>query len=236
MSKSNTKPSLTERVLYEDNHLIIVNKMAGELVQGDRTADTTLAERTKDYIKVNEHKPGKVFLGIPHRLDRPVSGIVIYAKSSKGLSRMSEVFRSRSIQKTYWAIVEHAPAKPKGQLVGWMKKNEAQNKSYVIHEEQTGYKKAILSYQLLHSSERYHLLEVVLETGRHHQIRAQLADMGCVIKGDLKYGGKRSNADASISLHARSIHFEHPVKKTQISIVAPCPQEALWQYFENAVQ
>jgi 23S rRNA pseudouridine1911/1915/1917 synthase len=224
---------LEHRIIYEDNHLIVINKRSGELVQGDKTGDTPLLESLKDLIKARDKKPGAVFLGAPHRIDRPVSGIVIFAKTSKALSRMSDIFRRKAIQKTYWAITEKAPTKPQGRLIGWMKKNEKQNKSYVKQEETSGYKEAVLNYSLKVSSERYHLIEVDLETGRHHQIRAQLADMGCIIKGDLKYGASRSNPDASISLHARLSKFEHPVKKELLELTAPCPDDKLWSFFEE---
>ena len=234
MTKNSTSLPVKARVLYEDNHFIIVNKQAGELVQGDRTDDQTLADKLKAFIKERDAKPGNVFLGIPHRLDRPVSGIVIYTKTSKGLSRMSDVFRRKAIVKTYWAIVESKPAVPQGRLEGWMIKNEKQNKSFVSDTENTDHKHAVLHYRLLGSSDHYHLLEIHLETGRHHQIRAQLAHMGCIIKGDLKYGASRSNPDASISLHARRIAFEHPVTHQQIDVTAPCPSnDALWNFFES---
>lgn len=224
---------LIDRILYEDNHLIVVNKESGELVQGDKTGDIPLLDSIKALIKERDQKPGAVYLGAPHRLDRPVSGVVIFAKTSKALSRMSDLFRRKAIQKTYWAIVEQAPQKEEGRLVGWMKKNEKQNKSYVRDSEAEGYKEAVLNYKLKASSDRYHLIEVNLETGRHHQIRAQLANMGCIIKGDLKYGASRSNPDASISLHSRFSKFEHPVKKEILELVAPCPNDKLWSYFED---
>ncbi len=227
---------LSQRIIYEDNHLIVVNKQAGELVQGDKTGDTPLLDSIKALIKVRDQKPGDVYLGAPHRLDRPVSGVVIFAKTSKALSRMSEIFRKKAIQKTYWAIVENAPQNPEGRLVGWMRKNEKQNKSYVQTKEAEGFKEAILNYKLRASGDRYHLIEVNLETGRHHQIRAQLADMGCIIKGDLKYGASRSNPDASISLHSRHTTFEHPVKKELIVLKASCPDDKLWKFFENQLQ
>lgn len=224
---------LIDRIIYEDNHLIVVNKESGELVQGDKTGDTPLLDSIKALIKERDQKPGAVFLGAPHRLDRPVSGVVIFAKTSKALSRMSDLFRRKAIQKTYWAIVEQAPQKEEGRLVGWMKKNEKQNKSYIRDSEAEGYKEAVLNYKLRASSDRYHLIEVNLETGRHHQIRAQLANMGCIIKGDLKYGASRSNPDASISLHSRFSRFEHPVKKEVLELVAPCPNDKLWAHFEG---
>jgi len=227
---------LIDRIIYEDNHLIVINKNSGELVQGDKTGDETLLDSIKALIKERDHKPGAVFLGAPHRLDRPVSGVVIFTKTSKALSRMSDLFRRKSIQKTYWAIVEQPPEVQEERLVGWMKKNEKQNKSHVRASEAEGYKEAILNYRLMASSDRYHLIEVNLETGRHHQIRAQLANMGCIIKGDLKYGASRSNPDASISLHSRFSRFEHPVKKEMLELVAPCPDDKLWSFFEDQLQ
>lgn len=226
--------TLAERVLYQDNHLIILNKNAGELVQGDKTGDKTLADEAQLYLKEKFKKPGEAFIGIPHRLDRPVSGIVIYAKTSKGLSRMTNLFRVKEIEKTYWAVVEKAPKEKSGTLNNYMIKNEKQNKSYVSETEKPGYKQAVLHYRLLASSDKYHLIEVNLETGRHHQIRAQLAHMGCIIKGDLKYGAARSNPDGSIHLHSRRCKFIHPIKDTEINITAPCPKDALWQFFEGA--
>lgn len=227
--------SLSDRILYEDNHLIVVNKLAGELVQGDKTGDAPLIDLLKDLIKVRDNKPGKVFLGSPHRLDRPVSGIVIFTKTSKALARMSKLFHDKEIEKTYWAIVSEAPKEKSSRLAGWMIKNSKQNKSYVSDEEKKDHKHAVLSYTTKASGDRYHLLEVQLETGRHHQIRAQLAHMGCVIKGDLKYGAGRSNPDASIGLHARRAQFTHPVTQTALSIEAPVPVDALWQFFEAAM-
>lgn len=221
-------------VLLEDNHLIVINKKASQIVQGDKTGDVPLSEHLKNYLKVKYNKPGKVFLGVVHRLDRPVSGAVVFARTDKALSRMNEIFRSRDVQKVYWAIVEQRPALTEGKLINWLNKNEKQNKSYVVKEGNAGALRAELDYKLLASSDKYHLLEVQLYTGRHHQIRCQLANMGCIIKGDLKYGAKRSNPDASISLHARSISFKHPVKGERVEIVAPVPDDKLWQYFQQA--
>lgn len=221
-------------VLLEDNHLIVINKIASQIVQGDKTGDVPLSEHIKNYLKVKYNKPGKVFLGVVHRLDRPVSGAVVFARTDKALSRMNEIFRSRDVQKVYWAIVERRPAREEGKLINWLNKNEKQNKSYVVKDGTAGALRAELDYKLLASSDKYHLLEVQLHTGRHHQIRCQLANMGCIIKGDLKYGAKRSNPDASISLHARSISFTHPVKGERVEIVAPVPDDKLWQYFQQA--
>lgn len=225
--------SIADRILYEDNHIIIVNKQAGELVQGDKTGDTPLSESLKDFIKTRDNKPGNVFLGVPHRLDRPVSGIVLFAKTSKALSRLTDMFRRKVIKKTYWAITEQKPDEQSGMLRGYMIKNQEKNKSFVSDSEKKGHKEAVLNYTHLMSSDRYHLLEVDLQTGRHHQIRAQLAHMGCIIKGDLKYGAARSNPDASISLHAREVKFDHPVKEQPIEITASCPQDNLWAFFEK---
>ncbi len=226
---------LEKRIIFEDNHLLVVNKQAGELVQADKTDDITLADLCKDYIKKKYNKPSNVYLGIPHRLDRPVSGIVIYTKTSKALSRMSEVFRSRLIEKRYWAIVDKRPAEPRGSLEQSLQKNEKQNKSYVVSDYKSGAKHAVLHYKQLQSSDKYWLLEVVLETGRHHQIRVQLSHMGSIIKGDLKYGAKRSNPDGSIHLHGRSAEFKHPVTKEELTLMAPCPKDSLWQFFEESV-
>lgn len=217
-------------VLYEDNHLIIVNKAPGEIVQGDKTGDKPLSELVKQYIKEKYAKPGQVFLGVVHRLDRPVSGIVVFARTSKALARLNAMFRDGNVRKKYHAIVCAPPPQTTDTLTHWLTRNERQNKAYAHEAEVSGSKKAVLDYQLLSSSDRYHLLEVHLHTGRHHQIRCQLATIGCVIKGDLKYGARRSNPDGSISLHARHIEFEHPVSHQTISVDAPYP-EGLWNVF-----
>lgn len=216
-------------VVYEDNHVIIVNKSSSEIVQGDKTGDKPLSETVKEYIKEAYAKPGNVFLGVVHRLDRPVSGLVLFARTSKALPRLNDMFRNGEVRKTYWAIVKDAPPQPSGTLEHWLVRNEKQNKSYAYDREVPNSKKAILDYRVIGSSDNYHLLEVNLKTGRHHQIRCQLAKMGCPIKGDLKYGAKRSNPDGSISLHARSISFTHPVSKQPIEAVAPVPEDNLWQ-------
>ena len=217
------------KVLYEDNHVIIVYKESGEIVQGDKTGDTPLSETVKDYIKEKYNKPGNVFLGVTHRLDRPVAGIVIFARTSKALARLNDMFRNGDIHKTYWAIVHDKPRLPQGTLTNWLTRNEKQNKSYAYDHEVPGAKKAVLKYKLLASSINYHLLEVHLLTGRHHQIRCQLAAMGCPIKGDLKYGARRSNPDASISLLSHEVSFIHPVSKQPIHIIAPLPDDKLWK-------
>lgn len=215
-------------VIYEDNHIIVVNKSSGEIVQGDKTGDKTLADTVKGYIKERYAKPGAVFLGVVHRLDRPVWGLVVFAKTSKALSRLNEMFRNGDVHKTYWAVTQNAPAEPEGTLTDWIKRNEKQNKSYVYSREVAGSKKAVLHYRAIGRSDRYTLVEVDLMTGRHHQIRCQLANIGCPIKGDLKYGARRSNPDGSISLLARKIEFVHPVSKRQISVEAPLPEGRLW--------
>ena len=223
-------------VLYEDNHIIAVNKTCNEIVQGDKTGDTPLSEMVKAYIKDKYNKPGEVFLGVTHRLDRPTSGVVLFARTSKALTRLNEMFKSHEqIKKTYWAIVQGAPKVPEARLENWLVRNEAQNKSYIAKPGAKEAKQAILSYKTLVKGEHYTLLEVNLETGRHHQIRCQLAAIGCPIKGDLKYGAKRSNPDGGICLHARKIEFIHPVKKENICITASVPNDSLWQQFAALV-
>ena len=220
------------QIAYEDNHIIIVNKRAGDIVQGDKTGDTPLSDLLKMYIKVKFNKPGNVFLGVIHRLDRPTSGLVSFARTSKGLTRMTELFKNREISKTYWAIVKNKPEKDKDTLIHYLKKNPKNNKSTAFDTEKPDTKKAILHYKLIASSETYHLLEINLETGRHHQIRAQLAKIGSPIKGDLKYGFSRSNKNAGISLHARQIAFIHPIKKETVSVIAPTPSDDIWDFFD----
>ncbi len=219
-------------VIYEDNHIIIVNKTASEIVQGDKTGDKPLSEIVKVYIKEKYNKPGNVFIGVPHRLDRPVSGIVVLAKTSKALARLNEMFRDGEVKKTYWAIVKNRPKKEEDLLENYLVRNEKQNKSYAYDKEVANSKKAMLHYKLIGHSQNYFLLEVDLMTGRHHQIRCQLANMGCPIKGDLKYGAQRSNPDGSICLHARRVRFIHPVSKIEIDIVAPTPEGNLWNGFD----
>ena len=223
-------------VVYEDNHIIIVNKTASEIVQGDKTGDTPLSETVKQYLKEKYQKPGNVFLGVTHRLDRPVSGLVILAKTSKALSRLNEMFKNSEVKKTYWAIVKEIPKEPEGELVHFLVRNEKQNKSYAYEKEVPGSKKAILYYRLIGRSQNYYLLEVDLKTGRHHQIRCQLAKMGCPIKGDLKYGFPRSNEGGGINLHARSITFKHPVSREMITITAKPPlNDPLWKVFYEGI-
>ncbi|MBO4820759.1 MAG: RNA pseudouridine synthase [Prevotella sp.] len=222
-------------ILYEDNHIIIVNKESGEIVQGDKTGDTPLSEKVKDDIKRRYAKPGNVFLGVVHRLDRPVSGVVVFAKTSKALTRLNDMFKEGKVHKTYWAITQQRPNPVSGTIEGWMTRNEKQNKSYMHNKEKPGAKKAVLNYQTIAASDRYVLLEVELLTGRHHQIRCQLAAIGCPIKGDLKYGARRSNPDGSISLMARKVEFEHPVSHQLISVEAPIPQDNLWRDLASAL-
>jgi len=223
--------SISDRILYEDNHLIAVNKLPSEIVQGDKTGDVPLSEDVKQYIKQKYNKPGNVYLGVIHRIDRPASGVVVFARTGKALTRMNELVKERKIEKKYWAIVKNKPENDKGELRNFLLKNEKKNKSFVVESKKEGAKEAILTYCLINESRDYKLLEINLLTGRHHQIRAQLSAIGCPIKGDLKYGFDRSNKDASISLHARSVSFIHPVTKQQINILADPPKDTLWNYF-----
>ena len=225
------------QVLYEDNHIIIVSKTVNEIVQGDKTGDKTLIDSVKQYIKVKYNKPGDVFLGLAHRLDRPTSGIVVFARTSKALSRLNAMFRDGEIHKTYWAITANHPANDEGTLENFIKKNEKLNKSFIAPKETKEAKKAILNYRIISKSDRYYLWEINLLTGRHHQIRCQLAAINCPIKGDLKYGYPRSNPDGGLSLHARKVEFIHPVSKKEISVIAPVPEDdKLWGYFEQQSQ
>ena len=216
-------------VVYEDNHIIIVSKRSGEIVQGDKTGDRTLADGVKAYIKEKYAKPGNVFLGVTHRLDRPVWGLVVFAKTSKSLSRLNDMFRNGEVHKTYWAICQNTPEQPEATLTHWLTRNEKQNKSYAYDKEVPSSKKAVLHYKVIGHSERYTLVEIELMTGRHHQIRCQLAKIGCPIKGDLKYGAKRSNPDGSISLLARMVEFVHPVSKEKIHAESDVPDDKLWR-------
>ncbi len=227
--------SINSQVIYEDNHIIILNKHSSQIVQSDKTGDICLSDIVKEYLKHKYDKPGRVFCGVVHRLDRPVSGLVIFAKTQKALIRLCQQIKNREIQKVYWAIVKETPRDPEGTLIDYLQRNEKQNKSYIVTENTANSKKAILHYKVIGKSEGgYTLIEVELHTGRHHQIRAQLAGMGCAIKGDLKYGFPRSNPDNSISLHARKLSFIHPVKKEKIEITAPVPTpDTLWGYFEK---
>lgn len=220
-------------VLYEDNHIIIVYKEAGEIVQGDKTGDEPLSEIVKRWIKDKYQKPGNVFLGIVHRLDRPVSGLVVFAKTSKALTRLNNMFRNGEVHKTYWAIVTRPPFEKEATLTDWLVRNERQNKSYAYNHQVPTSKKSILHYKVINQSEHYSLLEINLMTGRHHQIRCQLSNMDCPIKGDLKYGAQRSNSDGSISLLSHRIEFIHPVSKENICIESPLPNDNLWQAIGN---
>ncbi|MBT3741004.1 MAG: RluA family pseudouridine synthase [Polaribacter sp.] len=221
-----TKENL--QVLFEDNHIIIVNKRSGDITQGDKTGDKPLSDVVKEYVKVKYNKAGNVFLGVVHRLDRPTSGVIIFARTSKALERLNKMLRDKTIRKTYWAIVKGTPKKEKDTLINFLKKNPKNNKSSVYSKEITDSKKAILHYNVIKKLDNYSLIEIDLETGRHHQIRAQLSFIGFPIKGDLKYGFNRSNKDGSIHLHARKIVFTHPVSKEEISVIAPSPNEVIW--------
>ncbi|MBR5852550.1 MAG: RNA pseudouridine synthase [Bacteroidaceae bacterium] len=221
------------KVLYEDNHIIVINKAAGEIVQGDKTGDESLCDTMKQYIKEKYAKPGNVFIGLPHRLDRPVSGVVVFAKTSKALERLNRMFSEGAVKKIYWALTKGIPTPAEAELETWILRNEKMNKSFSYPKEVKGSKRAILHYRLAAASQNYNLIEVELKTGRHHQIRCQLSSIGCPIKGDLKYGAQRSNPDGSISLHARYIEFIHPVSKELIAITAPLPNDRLWQSFEK---
>ena len=224
---------IKSRILFEDNHLIIINKLPGELVQGDEPGDVTLADKIKEYLKVTYNKPGNVYLGIPHRLDRPTSGIVVYTKTEKALIRLNEAFKGSSVKKTYWAVVDNMPKKSESTLIHYIVRNSANNKSVAYPKEIKGSKLAKLDYKVIGKSDKYYLLEIALHTGRHHQIRAQLAAIGLHIKGDLKYGFARSNPDGGIHLHARKIVFTHPVKKEELTIIAPPPHDTVWDYFAS---
>lgn len=216
------------QILFEDNHIIIVNKRAGDITQGDKTGDKPLSDVVKEYIKVKYNKPGNIYLGVVHRLDRPTSGVIIFAKTSKSLERLNKMLRKKEIQKTYWAVVKIPPKEIRKTLIDFLKKNPKNNKSSVYKKEIDGSKRAVLHYQVIKKLDNYTLLEIGLETGRHHQIRAQLSAIGSPIKGDLKYGFERSNKDGSIHLHARKIEFIHPVRKEMICITAPTPNEVIW--------
>jgi 23S rRNA pseudouridine1911/1915/1917 synthase len=223
-------------ILYEDNHIIAVNKKSSDLSQGDKTEDVSLDTEVKQYIKEKYKKPGDVFLGVVHRLDRPVSGVLLFARTSKALARLNEMFREKEVKKIYWAIVKDRPPSEEGRIKHFLKKNEKQNKSYAYDTEVKGSKEATLAYKLLARADKYYLLEIELHSGRHHQIRAQLAKVGCAIKGDLKYGFPRSNQNGSISLLSRKIEFIHPVTKENVTIVAPMPKGDIWTVFSDAIE
>ena len=214
---------IKSRILYEDNHILIFSKRSGEITQGDKTGDEPLPEKLKAYIAARDSKPGQVFMGVPHRLDRPVSGAVVLAKTSKALERLAAMFREGTVHKTYWALTCETPAEEEGELRNYLIKNEKSNKSFIVKDNRPGAKEAILRYRHIADTDRYHLIEVELLTGRHHQIRCQLAGAGCHIKGDLKYGAPRSNPDGGICLHARKVTFVHPVKGSSIEAIAPVP-------------
>lgn len=225
---------MKDQIVYEDNHLLVINKKVGQLVQGDKTGDESLLETIKDFIKKRDNKPGNVFLGLVHRIDRPTSGLVIYAKTSKALSRLTQMVKNREVKKTYWAVVAKEMIPKSQRLVHYLKKNEKNNKAIVFPKATDGAKEAILTYNVIKALENYLLLEIDLETGRHHQIRAQLSKIGVPIKGDLKYGAPRSNSDGGINLHARKLEFIHPVTKENIEIIAPVPQnDAVWRACED---
>ncbi len=232
ISKTSNPSNL--QVLYEDNHIIVVNKRAGDIVQGDKTGDTPLSDIVKAYLKHKYSKPGNVYLGVVHRLDRPTTGIVLFSKTSKALPRLNKLFAEKKAKKTYWALVKNQPPKTEDQLVHWLRKNPKNNKSTAYDKEVDGSKKAILNYKVIKKLDHFYLLEIDLETGRHHQIRSQLSKIGSPIKGDLKYGFPRSNKDASISLHARQLELIHPVKKEPLVITAPVPEASLWQATEGS--
>jgi 23S rRNA pseudouridine1911/1915/1917 synthase len=225
---------LENQILFEDNHIIIINKKSSQIVHSDKTGDVSLEEMVKHYLKTKYNKQGNVYCGLVHRLDRPVSGVVMFAKTEKALVRLNKMMKEHQIHKTYWAIVRNNNIKPKATLVNFLIRNEKQNKTYVTKDTNKG-KYAELDYEVLKKSDNYQLLKVNLKTGRHHQIRVQLSNIGCPIKGDLKYGFERSNKDASISLHARELEFLHPVKKEQIKIIAPLPKDSLWQWFDETL-
>ena len=222
---------MVNEILFEDNHLLIINKKPSQIIQGDKTGDKPLSEELKDFIKERDHKPVNVFLGVVHRIDRPVSGIVIFAKTSKALTRLNEMLKKGEIHKTYWVVVKNKPSPEKGRLIHYLRRDEQKNKAFAYDSPAVNTQKAELTYEMIDQSEQYFLLQVELLTGRHHQIRAQLAKIGCPVKGDLKYGFARSNPDGSIHLHARSIEFMHPVKLEMIKVIANPPDEKLWNWF-----
>ena len=226
---------IKDRVIFEDNHFIAINKCSSEIVQGDKTGDSPMSEDIKKFLKEKYDKPGNVFCGVIHRIDRPVSGVVLFAKTSKGLSRMNEKFSTRDVKKTYWAIVKNRPEKTEGELIHYLIKDEKKNKSSAYKTEIKNSKLSKLSYKIIAKGDNYYLLEIDPETGRHHQIRAQLAAMGCPIKGDLKYGSERSNSDGSVSLHARKLTFTHPINDTPVEIIAPVPKEKIWMDLHGMV-
>lgn len=238
MSESNTDKDysalpVASQILFEDNHIIVINKLPSQIVQGDKTGDRPLSDLVAEYLRLRWNKPGDAFIGVVHRLDRPVSGAIMFAKTSKALSRLNEMLKQHEWQKKYWAVVKNPPPSPEGILIDYLRRDEAKNKSFVVRTKTGNAQLAELSYKLLAKSDNYFLLEVDLKTGRHHQIRAQLSAMGCPIKGDLKYGFARSNPDGSIHLHARQIEFIHPVRKEPVSVIATPPDDAVWNHFAS---
>jgi 23S rRNA pseudouridine1911/1915/1917 synthase len=227
--------SIADLILFEDNHILVVNKLPSQIVQGDKTGDIPLSELLKEYLKQKYSKPGEVFLGVVHRIDRPVSGITVFARTSKALSRLNEMLKTREMRKTYWAVVKNHPPAHEAKLIHFLRRDEARNKAFIVPEGTKNAQKAELSYRLIAKSDTYYLLEIDLQTGRHHQIRAQLAAIGCPIKGDLKYGFGRSNTDGSIHLHARKIEFMHPVKNELLTIIAAPPSDPVWNYFLSVI-
>lgn len=228
--------AMVNEILFEDNHLLIINKKPSQIIQGDKTGDKPVSEQLKDFIKERDHKPGNVFLGVVHRIDRPVSGIVIFAKTGKALTRLNNMLKNGEIHKTYWVVVKNKPYPEKGRLINFLRRDEQKNKAFAYDHPVANTQKAELTYELIGQSDQYFLLQVQLITGRHHQIRAQLAKIGCPVKGDLKYGFDRSNPDGSIHLHARSVEFIHPVKHEMIKVVADPPSETLWNFFLTQIQ
>jgi len=227
---------MVNEILYEDNHLLIINKKPSQIIQGDKTGDKPLSDQLKDFIKERDHKPGNVFLGVVHRIDRPVSGVVIFAKTGKALTRLNNMLKKGEIHKTYWVVVKNKPYPEKGCLINFLRRDEQKNKAFAYDHPVANTQKAELTYELIGQSDQYFLLQVQLITGRHHQIRAQLAKIGCPVKGDLKYGFERSNPDGSIHLHARSVEFMHPVKHETIKVIADPPSEKLWNFFLAQIQ
>lgn len=224
---------IRSQILHLDNHLIVLNKLPSQIVQGDKTGDVPLSELVKHYLKEEYSKPGEVFLGVVHRLDRPVSGVTVFARTSKALTRLNEMLKKRELHKTYWAVVKNRPPVPEGTLVDFLSRDEARNKTFVVHEGTRSAQRAELKYRIIGASHSFYLLEIDLITGRHHQIRCQLSAMGCPIRGDLKYGFPRSNPKGSIHLHARKLEFIHPVSKQYITVLAPPPPDQVWDLFKN---
>ncbi len=233
INSQSSRKLLEENILYEDNHVIIINKLPSQIIQGDKTGDITLADLVKEYLRIKYKKPGEVFLGVVHRLDRPVSGAVIFARTSKSLTRLNALIKNREMKKTYWAVVKNKPPMESDTLVNYLRRDESRNKSFITTEKSRNAQLASLTYKLVAGSDNYYLLQIDLHTGRHHQIRAQLAGIGCPIKGDLKYGYSRSNGDGSIHLHARKLNFIHPVTLIPVSVLADTPSDPVWNFFKQ---